>query len=234
MPLLFERQLKGASLALWQVTEREAELAAQVTPSDVASAARFGSPGRRREHLAWRALLRRVLPEGEVVYDACGAPHVEGCSVHLGVSHCGGAKRNGGRSVNGGLSGAGTEALHNLPEETIDGGVAALVLSPERCAVDVEAVARNFDRVRSRFVSPVEERLPAAGHPLFLPAMWCVKETLYKYAGRRELDLLADLQVLELMLPDAGGCGHAVGRVADFERVEMQVERWDDYLIVWT
>ena len=61
----------------------------------------------------------------------------------------------------------------------------AVCISRQRCAVDIESVSRNFGAALARCMTPRErtlstdERLGAA--------LWCAKEALYKYAGRREL-----------------------------------------------
>ena len=66
----------------------EQQLLEQVSDEDRALVATFASNKRRREALAWRAALYRML--GSIVrttYDKHGAPIIEGSSLHLGVSH---------------------------------------------------------------------------------------------------------------------------------------------------
>ena len=100
----------------------------------------------------------------------------------------------------------------------------AVILSPWRCAVDIEPVTRNFGRVLSRYMTPEEQAL--ADDPLLPAAVWCAKETLYKYAGRRELDLLRDLRITEADL--AAGC--LAGRIAGGAPVAMRLLCRDGYL----
>lgn len=65
----------------------EAEAVRWTTEAERQAAASF-APQRRREYLAWRAVVRRELGPVGIGYDAAGAPHVEGCEgVHIGVSH---------------------------------------------------------------------------------------------------------------------------------------------------
>lgn len=71
----------------------------------------------------------------------------------------------------------------------------AVILSRRPCAVDIECTGRDFRRVAPRFVAPEEAALPCSGEELFLPVLWCVKETLYKFSGRKELDLREDLRL---------------------------------------
>lgn len=60
-----------------------------VTAADVASAARFQNEARRREHLAWRRIVRRELGRSVVIdYNAVGAPTVDTPNKHISVAHC--------------------------------------------------------------------------------------------------------------------------------------------------
>lgn len=69
----------------------------------------------------------------------------------------------------------------------------AVALSDMPCAVDIERTDRDFSRALPRYLSPEEQR--SSTHPRFPAVAWCAKEVLYKYAGRRELDLLRDLHI---------------------------------------
>lgn len=64
----------------------EEESAGWVTADERSAAAEF-APQRRREFLAWRAVVRRELGRGVTIsYREDGAPQVD-CGVHIGVSH---------------------------------------------------------------------------------------------------------------------------------------------------
>ena len=80
---------------------------------------------------------------------------------------------------------------------------AAVILSERRCAVDIERTDRDFRRIAARFVSPEEASMPCSDAALFLPILWCAKEALYKFSGRKGLGLTEDLRVLRAE-PDAG------------------------------
>ena len=75
-------------------------------------------------------------------------------------------------------------------------GSIAVALSDAPCAVDVESAARDFGRVADRYMTAEERAL--SSDPLWPALVWCAKETLYKFAGRRELDLLRDLRIGEV------------------------------------
>lgn len=59
-----------------------------VRAQDVASAARFQNDKRRREHLAWRRIVRRELGRDVVIdYNDVGAPTVDTSNIYISVAH---------------------------------------------------------------------------------------------------------------------------------------------------
>lgn len=79
----------------------------------------------------------------------------------------------------------------------------AVIISNQRCAIDIERLDRNFERVATRYMRPDEENL--SSDERLRAVVWCAKEALYKYAGERGLDLLHDIKLLAV----------------DFERAEL-------------
>ena len=79
-------------------------------------------------------------------------------------------------------------------------GRIAVGLSDKPCAVDIERIGRDFTQAIPRYLSPEEQRI--SPHPLFPAVAWCTKETLYKYAGQRELDLLRNLRIDRISFPE--------------------------------
>lgn len=106
-------------------------------------------------------------------------------------------------------------------------GFVAVLISPHRCAVDIESLARNFSRVASRYVSPSEAQL--SDDPRLLCALWCAKETLYKYSGRNGLDLLNDIAVEKVDF----GRQIIVGRLCGGDSTQMKMLQYGDNLIVY-
>ncbi len=137
------------------------EAARWATDEERAAVRDFGD-ARKREYLAWRAIVRRTIGrDAMIAYNSVGAPILTNYPFRITVSHC--------------------------------QGCIAVGISDQPCAVDIERIDRNFRRIRSRYLTPEEQRLSA--HPLFPAIAWCTKEALYKYAGRQGLDLLDDLHI---------------------------------------
>lgn len=66
----------------------EREAAERATALELAAVRGF-APERRREYLAWRAVVRReVGADARIDYDAAGAPVVVNYPVHISVAHC--------------------------------------------------------------------------------------------------------------------------------------------------
>lgn len=63
---------------------------ALITASDVASASRFQNDSRRREHLAWRRIVRHELGRKVMIdYNEVGAPVVDAPNTYISVAHGG-------------------------------------------------------------------------------------------------------------------------------------------------
>ena len=135
---------------------------ALITASDVASASRFQNDSRRREHLAWRRVVRSELGRGVVIdYNEVGAPVVDTPNTHISVAH-------GGESV-------------------------AVAIANEPVGVDIESLDRNYERIKSRFMSPAEEALSSM--EAWPAVVWTAKEAIYKLYGKREVDLTEDIRI---------------------------------------
>lgn len=101
----------------------------------------------------------------------------------------------------------------------------AVLFSSERCAVDIERWDRSFERVRSKYLTEVEQQ--CSSDPDFLAVAWCAKEVLYKFSGQRELDILRDLHIL------AYDGDSLTAQLKDGEPVELSVLRDEEYLVVY-
>lgn len=92
------------------------------------------------------------------------------------------------------------------------GGYAAVVCSPQPCAIDIESLGRNFGRVAGRFVSASERELDEAWGEGFECMVWCAKEAMYKYAGVDGLDFLKDLRLTAAYRARSTAAGEIRGR----------------------
>lgn len=87
MSIILKKEVGNGWFALWDIMESEQELFQLVNDSDRESVAAFTSPKRRRERLAWRAMLQVLLPGAAVEYNEFGAPSLMGYKGFISVSH---------------------------------------------------------------------------------------------------------------------------------------------------
>ncbi|MBO7188838.1 MAG: 4'-phosphopantetheinyl transferase superfamily protein [Tidjanibacter sp.] len=73
---------------------------------------------------------------------------------------------------------------------------AAVAIGNTKCGIDIELLARNFERIASRYISPEEAQLPESAHPLFKPLLWSAKETIYKYVATEGVDFTEDIRIV--------------------------------------
>ena len=142
---------------------------------------------RRREWVAWRALLRERAERwgvGEqalrVAYAPSGEPLFEGLEGSISVTH---SRR-----------------------------FVALARSWQgRCGIDIEQLDRNFERVENKYISPAERQLPTVDDERFRAAVWCAKEAMFKCVGREGVDFRRDLQLTEVDFESDSVRGTAFG-----------------------
>lgn len=103
----------------------------------------------------------------------------------------------------------------------------AVIVSPRRCAVDIESLARNFHQISSRYISEAESLL--SDDPRLPAVLWCAKETLYKYAGRKELDLLRDIRIERVDFDRRT----VTGRIGEGNPTELHILFYGEQLVVY-
>lgn len=104
----------------------------------------------------------------------------------------------------------------------------AIALSHTPCGVDIESLDRDFSKVASRYLCHEERAL--CHEEWWLAAVWCAKETLYKVAQRKGVDLLSGLRV------EALDCAASVivARVMQGEPIRLGLKFTEDQVLVYT
>lgn len=173
------------------------------TEEELQSVEGISSQSRRAERLAWRLLLRSVLPTAQIEYLSSGKPEIKNSQYnHISVSHC---------------------------QDFV-----AVAIATKHCGIDVERYDRNFERVKSRYMTAEEQSLSEDEH--WAAVVWCAKEAMYKMAGREGVDFKRDMQIISAESPFVGGSGrwHLVAHLFG-ERVELQgIPIDDDHILVFT
>ncbi len=125
------------------------------------------SEQRQRERFSWQNLAREILQD----------PTADFCYDSVGAPQI-----------------VGSDLFISVSHSAT---LVAVIISPARCAIDIERLDRNFDRVAPRYATTDEREL--SDNPALLAQIWSIKETVYKYAHRKEIDLTRDiyLQVVD-------------------------------------
>ena len=169
MPFLYQKKYSWGLVAVWRIAEDEEELTTIVSQSDLESLEGIRSVSKRIERLSWRALLRSVMPNlGDIVYDTCGAPHVEG--VYLSVSH------NRDYAV---------VVLSESEKCAVD---------IEQCRRNFDRIATRYISDEEAIIVGLSG-LDDYCRRRAMCAVWCAKEVLYKFSSRDELDFLINLKI---------------------------------------
>lgn len=102
----------------------------------------------------------------------------------------------------------------------------AVAIADSRVGVDIECVERGFERVTSRYMSSSE--LLLSNHNHWSAMVWSAKEAVYKLGGRRGVDLVEDMRVVEY---DSHQC---VARVAfgEGDMASVKLSFVDDKYVV--
>ncbi|HOE58991.1 MAG TPA: 4'-phosphopantetheinyl transferase superfamily protein [Bacteroidales bacterium] len=160
----------GNILGLWQITESSEELIpfACLDPDEFVQFSKFKSPLRRLHWLAWRALLRKMIPESNfsLIYDDNGKPFPLDHSFQLSVSHSG-----------------------NWATCFIDAN--------HPVGLDLEAVHERVLKVKERFLSPLELEYfsPSANDPFVFTVLWSAKEAVFKYIGQKGINFRQQITI---------------------------------------
>lgn len=109
-------------------------------------------------------------------------------------------------------------------------GLVAVAIADRRVGIDIELRERHFESVKERYMNSHEMQLSEeAAWPAYV---WTAKEALYKLYGRRELELVSDLCIVEC----DSELRHLRAKVADgrFASVEMSTVGDDAVVAVAT
>lgn len=189
-------------IAVAQIPDKEL-LEREATEEELQTVEGISSQSRRAERLAWRSLLRSILPTAQVEYLSSGKPEIKNSQYnHISVSHC--------------------------------RDFVAVAIATKPCGIDVERYDRNFERVKSRYMTAEEQSLSADEH--WAAVVWCAKEALFKMAGREGVDFKRDMQIISVEPPvDVNrGCWHLVAQLFDVKIELSGIPIDEDHILVFT
>ncbi len=170
MPLVYQQNINDATkLAIWHIAESEDFFLAEVPVQRTIT-----HPHKRLQHMAGRFLLKELFPDfphSLIQIAETRKPFLPDEAYHFSISHCGDF-------------------------------AAAIVSTKNRVGVDIELYTDKVERVKHKFLSEdeqtllqnsnVENNLP---NIQLLTAAWSIKETIFKWEGKGELDFKEHMQI---------------------------------------
>ncbi len=208
MPQIREKYFGNDSvLGLWMISEGSEELAGRIRLSDheLEVLAGFKNETRRRQWLSYRLLIRQMLGSHDidVRYRKSGKPFMADPAGHISVTH--------------------------------SGDYSAVIYSREsRVGIDIERIQQKIERVTEKFLSCDEiNALTDTANHQELVTLWAAKESLYKLAGRRNIDFIRDLYIEPFVPADQGTLQGAIRMGTQVQRVRLSFEKISDYMLVW-
>ena len=208
MALYLKKKLENeATIAVWQITESEAELRElSATPSDEMEEISFiQSESQRKQRLAVRALLNTLFDEKVYLsHHDNGKPYLENNPINISITH--------------------TEKY-----------VAVILHEDEDCGIDVESLDRDFSAVEKQALSEDEiEDLDDDKRNEQLAIYWCAKEAVFKLLSRYSVDFAEQIEI-ERFRPRGEGELEAtfVDKDGDEEEFELAYTTFDRHVLVW-
>jgi len=206
MSLYLKKNIKDASIGVWEIKESVEELKAQLTLSEDEEKifASLKSPTRQQHWLSYRMILPYLVSEDElsaISYDEFGKPYLNNGVRHISVSH--------------------------------SGRFSALIASPvHSVGVDIERIEDKIQKVTHKFLT--EQEIADGGRDLSMDSlyiMWAAKETLYKLHGRRDI-LFKDHIYIAPFTPQVEGLIYGTIKADDGEKMyTVHYQILDDYIL---
>jgi phosphopantetheinyl transferase len=182
MPVVFDLKIDAhTELAVWKIEERHEELMAglQLKPHELHIINSFKSEKRALQWLSTRLLLRTMLNTREYIdckMDDHGKPYLVNYDYHISLSH------------------------------SYD--YAAVMISRDhtkKVGLDMEMIKHKIKLVKQKFLSDAElTQLQIEDNVEALYVCWCVKEAIYKWHGKKQLEFKRDMHIKPFKLQDEG------------------------------
>ena len=177
MPLVYQQNINAVTkIAVWHITEHE-----DFFLKEVPLQREIRHWHKRLQHLAGRLLLKEMYPDFPIELIRIAdtkKPFLENEPFHFSISHCGDY-------------------------------AAAMVSKSYRVGVDVELLNEKIELVQHKFTGNEKMKKINVQYSMFnvqgLTLCWSVKESVYKWWGRGQVDFKKDI-VLKLItgLPEQG------------------------------
>jgi len=197
----------GSRLAIWQITESEAELKALCSvPSDELEEISFiKSESLRKQKLAVRALLDTLFEEKVYLsHHDNGKPYLENNALNISITHT-------------------------------DKYVAILLNDSQDVGIDCESLDRDFSAVEKKALSEDEiEDLEDEKRNEQLAIYWCAKEAVFKKMSQYNVDFAEQIEIEDFRPKGEGELEATFTDKDGFEEeLNLKYMTFDRHVLVW-
>ena len=208
MALYLRKKLDNkAEIAVWQVTETEAELMqlSSVPTDEMEEISLFRNENQRRQKLAVRALLNEVFEEKMYLnHHDNGKPYLENCVTNISITHT-------------------------------DKYVAIIISDDDELGIDIESLDRNFAVVEQKALSEDEiDDLDDEKKNEQLAIYWCAKEAIFKRMSQNRVNYAEQIEVEKFNLKKEGELEATFIHKDEYEEeFELEYMMFDRHVLVW-
>ena len=111
---------------------------------------------------------------------------------------------------------------------------AAVILGAAPTGIDIEYRSDRVLRIRSRFMTPEEERAIDPAHEVeHLLLHWCAKETLFKIIDQEGIDFQSQLRVHPFPYAEQGCFWVSESRTPKAQTFQLAFQVTTDYVMTW-
>ena len=111
------------------------------------------------------------------------------------------------------------------------GNYVTIIINNRDCGIDIEKISPKVERIKHKFLS--KKDLQNYCSLKDLTTIWCAKEALYKYHGKKEILFIEHLFISSFNPPKKSFTG--VIKLNESETtINMQYEELEDYILVYT
>lgn len=205
MPLFYQQDINQTTRAgIWHLTETEDFFLAKVPLTR-----EITHPYKRLQHLGGRFLLPFLFPDfphAAIEIASTRKPFLASEQYHFSISHCGDY-------------------------------AAAIVSSNQQVGIDIEIITERVHKIKHKFLHP-EEQAFAASYPLdqqtrLLTLLWSVKEAMFKWWGRGDIDFSEVLWIDPFMMQDRGIVQAMFQKPGHLYPLQLQYRFKNDLVYVW-
>ncbi len=102
----------------------------------------------------------------------------------------------------------------------------AVLIAEQETGIDIELIKPNVVNIRHKFMSEKErEGSGGTDHPEKLTLYWCVKESLYKYYGKKQLTFKEHLIVEPFELTESGSVAASIEHATMKKKFRLNYEK---------